>query len=243
MIISPLANLSLIIFAKSLYPIRQYICRFWELRCGYLQRKGHYSSCSSLIAPGAPPHLNLPKARGQGCSCCNPWKSAPWGTDQGQEEMMCSSRANRNHPVQPLHPSVFKIKARGMSICCKGNLVDSVQVTGDLYNPVGPPTPTMRRLHLPNIKFGRKGRSTYIFYNVNPIMWFSMNLHSKEKAMKHFLHLFQKFETLASTVVSQKSHFLIIITFLKVTHNAQFESAEFLLITRNASCPRYFQIK
>lgn len=62
--------------------------------------------------PGSAPHLNLPKARGQGYFGCSPWRSAPWATDQGQEGKTCSTRANRDQPVNLLHLSVFKTKAR-----------------------------------------------------------------------------------------------------------------------------------
>lgn len=123
-------------------------------------------------------------------ACPRPWRWALWGLDQGQEGKMCSGWTNSHHPVQPLLPSVFKLKLEVCPSACKCNLVAS-QVTGDLYNPVGPATSPTRRLYLINVKFGRKGRSIF-FIMRTPSGSFQRVSISEGKAMKHFLQYISK---------------------------------------------------
>lgn len=99
-------------------------------------------------------------------------------------------RKGRNHQCNPFTPVSSKLKLGVCPSVCKFNLVDSVQIIRDLYSPVGPPTPPMIRIHLLNMKFGRKGRSTF-FVIRTPSGGFQLISISEEKAMKQFCIYFK----------------------------------------------------
>ena len=107
-----------------------------------------------------------------------------------------------------------------------------------------PQTESMRRLHLLNIKFGRKGRSVFF------IMWIpsgSFQFISISGGKKQWKKMFAYISNIWAISINwsfTEISFHLNHHYIPEGHTcAWFEFTKFLLTMCNSSCPRYFQIK